>query len=473
MKTQNPKSAFPGQMTFKPCHFLRVIALIVIASAIYSCASLTSTNDKARLRAVNKITDQSTLFKVALEDKSIEIKRIAFNKITDENYLNRFATESKDQTLRLEAVRKITDQNTLCKIALEDMSNEVKIAAFNKITDESLLVRFVQESKDLKLLLEAVRKITDQNTLCRIALENLSTEVRVAAFNKITDENLLNRLAIESRDSKLRMEAVKKITDQNTLFRVASEDLSYEVKLAAINKITDENLIVRLVKESKDLKLRLEAVKKITDQNTLYKIALEDKFEIQVAAMKMLMPDQLARLAIDFETLNLKLKVIDLLNDQNELMNISQFNDNWDVRKAAFKKLNDNSLDIMSRQAKDPAVILSSNIRLGRTSWSEAFSSKKNPLNHVVGAAALVETPKPTSEDVVEACHNFIKLGDASRIPELVYLLNTYGDKYLAEDYMNCGESTLEDAGCSWGRAHGYQCTTGYGSHRVRWGSKR
>ena len=34
-------------------------------------------------------------------------------------------------------------------------------------------------------------------------------------------------------------------------------------------------------------------------------------------------------------------------------------------------------------------------------------------------------------------------------------------------------ESTLEDAGCKWGRAHGYNCVTGNGSNRVRWGSKK
>ena len=171
-----------------------------------------------------------------------------------------------------------------------------------------------------------------------------------------------------------------------------------------------------------------------------------------------------------------EIKVIDLLNDQTELLEISQNNSNWDVRKAAFKKLNNNSLDIIIRDAKDPALILSANIRLGHVSWNEAFSGNKSStitLNHVIGAAAIVDMPQPTSYDVVSACHKFIQLGDASRIPELIFLLNKFGDVTLAEDYMNCGESSLEAAGCSWGRSHGYTCTTGNGSNRVRWGSKK
>ena len=283
--------------------------------------------------------------------------------------------------------------------------------------------------------------------------------------------------SLKSTNYQARIRAVNKITDQNILYKVALEDISYEVKIAAFNKITDLNLINKLAIESKEPKLRLEAVNKITDQNILYKVAFEDKYDnVKVAAMNRLnktYPSQLTKLASDFKELNLKLKAVDLLTDQIELMNISQNNDNWDVRKAAFKKLNDNSLDVLTREAKDPALVLSSKIRLGRISWNEAFSSKDISLNHVIGAAAIVDTPKPTSYSVVSACHNFIQLGDASRIPELVYLLNTFGDVKLAEDYMNCGESTLEDAGCKWGRAHGYTCTTGYGSNRVRWGSKK
>lgn len=278
---------------------------------------------------------------------------------------------------------------------------------------------------------------------------------------------------LNSTNYQARIRAVNKITDQNILYKVALEDISFEVKIAAINKITDQNLLYNIAIESVEPKISLEAVNKITDQDILYKFALENRSLIWIEAMKKLSARQLAKLASDFKELGFKLMAVDLLTDQIELTNIAQNNDNWDVRKAAFKKLDDNSLDILTREAEDPAIALSAKIRLGRISWNEAFSGKDISLNHVVGAAAIVDTPKPTSHSVVSACHNFIQLGDASRIPELIYLLDTYGDVSLAEDYMNCGESTLEDAGCKWGRAHGYTCTTGYGSNRVRWGSKK
>ncbi|HEY5590145.1 MAG TPA: hypothetical protein VIK55_03925 [Paludibacter sp.] len=316
--------------------------------------------------------------------------------------------------------------------------------------------------------IRAVNKIADQNILFNVAMEDANYEVRIAAFNKITDQNLINKLAIKSKDPEIRLKSVKILTDQDILYKIAlgyiidiplTNKERYDIQIAAINKINDQNILYSISKIFLNTP-HLEQLKDIDNK-------------IKVNLLNRLTPSQLENLVKENIVLEQKFYVIDFLNDQIILMNISQNNDNWDVRKAAFKKLNDNSLDILTREAKDPALALSAKIRLGRISWNEAFSGKDISLNYVVGAAAIIDTPKPTSYSVISACHKFIQLGDASRIPELIYLLNTFGDVSLAEDYMNCGESTLEDAGCKWGRAHGYTCTTGNGSNRVRWGSKK
>lgn len=228
---------------------------------------------------------------------------------------------------------------------------------------------------------------------------------------------------------------------------------------------------------STNYKSRIRAVNKLSDQNMLYEIALkDDNYEVRGAAMKHLSQSLLAKATTESQESGVRLQAVSFLSDQIELINIAQNNNNWEVRKASFKKLNDNSLDILTREAKDPALVLSAKIRLGRISWNNAFSGaggSSGKLGDVIGAAALVDSPQPTSSDVVSACHKYIRQGDASRIPELINLLNRFGNATLAEDYMNCGESTLSDAGCAWGRAHGYKCTTGYGSNRVRWGSEK
>ncbi|MEI6297390.1 MAG: hypothetical protein WCO84_07180 [bacterium] len=225
---------------------------------------------------------------------------------------------------------------------------------------------------------------------------------------------------------------------------------------------------------SDNYKSRIRAVNKLSDQNVLYKVALDDgNYSVKEAAMKKLSHSLLAKLTTESKELKVRLYAVYFLSDQNELLIISQNNDNWSVRQAAFKKLNDNSLDVLTREAKDPALILGAKIRLGRISWNDAFSGKNSSagsLGDIIGAAALVDKPQPTSSDVVTACHTYIRRGDASRIPELRNLLLRYGDKTLAEDYLNCGKSELADAAREWGSAHGYNVKTGSGSHRVRWG---
>ncbi|MFZ0473387.1 MAG: hypothetical protein WAL94_12290 [Bacteroidales bacterium] len=439
----------PGFFDFKEIG--NVLLMTCLTLAFYSCASLTSPDYTKRIQAVNKLTDQNTLYKVASTDSNLEV--------------------------RIAALNRISDQNILYKMAMEEKDPKVRLIAFNGISDQNLINNLAVMSTDKELQLSAITKVTDQDILHKIALKNMLTEVRMAAFNRITDQNIINNLAVASPDAKMRLKAIATVSDQDLLYRIVLDDPNTEIKMTALGRISDQVIIKKFALESKYENIRLVAIHNLTDEDALYKIALGNNSPIiREAAMNRLKPEMLAKLATDFSDIELKLGVIALLNDQAELMKITLNNNDWTVRQAAFRKLNDNSLQSMISEGKDPAVILASRIRLGLVTWNEAFSvetNTKGDLGNVIGAAALVDLPKPTSYDVVEACHNFIKRGDASRIPELISLLNRFGDVSLAEDYLNCGNEKLYSAGADWGRAHGYDIGEGYGSHRVQWGEKR
>jgi hypothetical protein len=171
-----------------------------------------------------------------------------------------------------------------------------------------------------------------------------------------------------------------------------------------------------------------------------------------------------------------RIKAVNRTLDQAKLIKVALEDIDWSVRKAAFVRLKDQSLLKIEGLTKDPAVVLATKIRSGQTTWTDAFadaSRSNKSLGDVVGAAALVERPSPSSFDVVAACHKYIRQGDASRIPELRTLLDRFGNISLAEDYLNCGNNELYRAGADWGRANGYDVGTGYGSHRVQWGEEK
>ena len=63
-----------------------------------------------------------------------------------------------------------------------------------------------------------------------------------------------------------------------------------------------------------------------------------------------------------------------------------------------------------------------------------------------------------------------IKLGVKNSEEKLADLLMDYGDKTMAEDYLNSGSSILDKAARKWAHENGFEILTGPGSHRAEWG---
>ena len=264
---------------------------------------------------------------------------------------------------------------------------------------------------------------------CAASLTSTNPDVRIKALRDIMDQNVLATVALEDENARVRLAAVEKLNDQNLLGRVAMESADGSVRHAAVQRLVDQSLLAKIATESQHPSLRISATKRLTDQNVLARVVRE--------------------------------------NRSREM---------WKVRQAAFGKLDQESLAALARRAEAPALSLAAKIRRGEANWDQAFASankRRRGLGDVLGAAALVESPRPTSAAVVAACHDYIRRGDVARIAELRELLLRYGNKTLAEDYLNCGRHELEEAGKEWARANGYNVGTGFGSSRVRWGSGR
>jgi ankyrin repeat protein len=63
-----------------------------------------------------------------------------------------------------------------------------------------------------------------------------------------------------------------------------------------------------------------------------------------------------------------------------------------------------------------------------------------------------------------------VKLGIPGSEDRLNDVLEAYGDKSMAEDYLNSGSSELYAGAQRWANKRGYYIATGMGSHRVGWG---
>jgi len=188
--------------------------------------------------------------------------------------------------------------------------------------------------------------------------------------------------------------------------------------------------------------------------------------------------DVLLNLALSGKYDNICFFAVKKLSDQNFLANVAMKSHDRNVTRIAINKIvNKDMLDKVSKGASDNAVKIAANIKLGVNSWDELFqdASESNysvkEVGDVLAAVSLLPDQVNIGSLVTEACLTLIRNGDESRIPELVKLLHTYGDVNLVEDYLNCGQPDLDDAGRIWANNHGYEIETGAGSNRARWGS--
>jgi len=63
-----------------------------------------------------------------------------------------------------------------------------------------------------------------------------------------------------------------------------------------------------------------------------------------------------------------------------------------------------------------------------------------------------------------------MKLGTPGSEQQLIEVLDSHGDKEMAEDFLNCGSILLSDAAEDWAARHGYVVYTVTGGPRVSWG---
>jgi hypothetical protein len=103
---------------------------------------------------------------------------------------------------------------------------------------------------------------------------------------------------------------------------------------------------------------------------------------------------------------------------------------------------------------------------LGRTRYDELRSADGKAVK-ISLCQQVIAHPELQTSIILLA----IKLGIPGSENELVGILLQYGDKSMAEDYLNSGSDILGHGGSDWAFAHGYKAQSGSGSNRSNWGN--
>jgi hypothetical protein len=185
--------------------------------------------------------------------------------------LTKIATESKNANSREEAVQFITDQSLLVRIAVQDQNLAVRRAAVSVMNGPSALEFLktfsAEASEDGIVANEALEKLQDPSLEFQAALDCKSPKLRLQATDALTDQSLLSRLALQSTDAAVESEALNKLTDQKAIEMVATGAKIAAVRSAALWKLTDSSVIGLIAKNDADASVR-DAAKAALDWKT-------------------------------------------------------------------------------------------------------------------------------------------------------------------------------------------------------------
>ena len=330
-------------------------------------------------------------------------------------------------------MKKLTDQAVLAKVAVEEKWLDIRVAAITKVTDQVLLRQWAGKDPQAAIRQAAVRGIADDRFLTQRLTTEPSVAVRAAIVGTLRNKDSLRVVALTAYHWTDREQALKRL-------RGADQGLASDV--AAAHKA-----LARMV----------ETLATETDSSRLLVLALEGEFDVLRAA------------------------AVRRLSDPAALEQAALRASDREVLKILLAKLEDKSmLNRIAAAADDRAMRLAAAQKNGTRSWKKIFdaANAKGATVQMLGDALAVASFFPKVQPdavsgVQHACLNLIRRGNESRIPEMVDLLDDYGDKTLAEDYLNCGQPDLDAEAREWARWRRYNISPGAGSHRATWGSSR
>lgn len=366
---------------------------------------------------------------------------------------------------------RITAIMVLACLAVFGCDTSPSVHIVNRTTDQAKLAKFAVHARDPEVRRAAVWKLADLALVGKIAIKDVNRDVRNAAAGMLIDPTVLRRVAIEDADVGVRLTAVWRLADQETLGRIAIESKEPKVGVAAVGKLTKQEVLERITIEATDREVRGAAIRKLTDLN----IGVWAKADLvpQVADHTLLI-----RIAIDALVPDVRLAAARTLPLEQQMEEVARLASSKDVQKYVLMRLNNRvSLRRLASDAVAPSMRLAAGFKAGTFSFAQVFAEASATgvapqlLSDAVAAIALIPTERLDADHVRLAIVTTIRRGDVSRIADMVDLLEIYGDRSLAEDYLNCGKEELRNAGEEWARRRGLVVNIGGRSTpHVSWG---
>jgi len=263
-----------------------------------------STNEWMREHAIRKISDQKFLLETALNDRNVEVSRLAVNGarrlpigdahlpapggLNDRAVLEKIAKNvTLDHRVRRAALerlqfRKYRIDRIAADIAENDHDRELRWYAIEILNgkNQSLLIKIANNDTDNKIRGWAVYFLTEQKRIAEFAKNDRDEYVRGMAIRKLEDQELLEWILKNDESDGVRESVVFRLKNQALLAEIAKNNKNTKgMRLLAIQQLKDQAALTEIAKNEKDESLRARAVEFLGDKKLLEKFAKNDESE--------------------------------------------------------------------------------------------------------------------------------------------------------------------------------------------------
>lgn len=206
----------------------------------------------ARVGAASRLTDQTQLATIALEDPSPDVRSMAVTRLTDQSHLAEVAARDRNRDVRRKAVVKLTDHvllaGVLKSIGPGDLESWVLSGAIKKLQGTALVRELALDARHPELRLAAAIQLMDLPLLTRMATADPDWEARLGAMKVIpNDQALFASIASTDRDPDVRSGALARLSDPQVMAEIAKRDPSGIVRRRAVVHLDDNALLAGMV----------------------------------------------------------------------------------------------------------------------------------------------------------------------------------------------------------------------------------
>ncbi len=244
--------------------------------------ALNHPSENVRFNAVLRIFDKSKLKEIIDNESGEKVKGQAlWNLNLDENEFN---LDNDNKFVRAQAVKAIKDEAKLVKIICYMHDEYISQVAINNIDDDELLADFACE-RPLGVSKFAINKISDEKVLARIATDALDEFDAAYAVSKINDDSILTDVLDNSPYPRCHTVCVLRICDEDMLRDIAYNHADEYLRNVAVSRIDSQDTLKDFALYDSNFHIRQQAVERITDVSFLRDVCEnDDSYWVRMAA---------------------------------------------------------------------------------------------------------------------------------------------------------------------------------------------